>query len=232
MSPTRTAALLAAAGVLSMTGGCGGTTGPGASADSSPAPTPTTLATPATATMAPASTAPATPASSTSTPTKKPTAAPARGGDGDATDAKAPSTAGGGVCSHLAADQVGAILGVPVEGSAVPDETGCTFEQGGRKGTTVTVLDKTAAQAGGMDGAKAEANSAVEGEPQDLSGIGSAAFLVTGSMFGGPDVNAAGAVQVGSRIISVYLEQHSGIDEARVRTMETDLLRLVAKARS
>ena len=157
---------------------------------------------------------------------------PWTGGDGDATDTKAPSTAGGGVCSHLSAEQVGAILGVPVRGSAVPGETGCTFEQGGRKGTSVTVLDKTAAEAGGMDGAKAEANSAVEGEPEDLSGIGAAAFLVTGSMFGGPDVNAAGAVQVGSRIVSVYLGQHTGIAEARVRTMETDLLRLVAKARS
>jgi hypothetical protein len=229
MSPTRTAALLAAACALSLAAGCGGTTDAVVGADTTPA---TTTTAPTTAATTPDSTAPAAPASTTAVPAKKPTATAARGGDGDATDAKAPSTAGGGVCSHIGADQVGAILGVPVQGSAVPDETGCTFEQGGKKGTTVTVLDKTAAQAGGMDGAKAEATSAVEGEPQDLSGIGSAAFLVTGSMFGGPDVNAAGAVQVGSRIISVYLEQHSGIDEARVRTMETDLLRLVAKARS
>ena len=70
------------------------------------------------------------------------------------------------------------------------------------------------------------------GNPQNLSGVGSAAFVVTGSMFGGPDVNAAGAVQVGSRIISVYLVQRSGLPEAKVRSLEVDLLELVAKARS
>jgi hypothetical protein len=81
-----------------------------------------------------------------------------------------------------------------------------------------------------MDGAKNEATSAVEGEPQDVPGIGAAAFVVTGSMFGGSDVQAAGAVQTGSRIISVFLEQRSGIAAGKVRTMETDLLRLVADA--
>jgi hypothetical protein len=114
--------------------------------------------------------------------------------------------------------------------AAVPGETGCTFDQGGKRGTSVTVLDRSTAQAGGMDGAKNEATSAVEGEPQDVPGIGAAAFVVTGSMFGGSDVQAAGAVQTGSRIISVFLEQRSGIAAGKVRTMETDLLRLVADA--
>jgi hypothetical protein len=83
-----------------------------------------------------------------------------------------------------------------------------------------------------MDGAKNEATSAVEGEPQDVPGIGAAAFVVTGSMFGEPDVQGAGAVQVGARIISVFLEQRSGIAAPKVRNLEIDLLRLVAHAAS
>ena len=78
-----------------------------------------------------------------------------------------------------------------------------------------------------MDGAKSEATSAVEGTPQDLSGIGAAAFVVTGGMFGGPDVNAAGAVRLGNRIISVFLVQRSRLAESKVRRLEVDLLKLV-----
>jgi hypothetical protein len=229
MSLTRLTATLTLAAALALVAGCGGGSGGDTAAgarDATLEPTPTTPA-------ASPSTAPATPTITTAAPSATPTRTPtARSGAGDAAGDNAPSTAGGGVCSHLGADQVGAVLGVTVRGTAVPGETGCKFDQGGKRGMSVTVLDKSSAQAGGMDGAKSEANSAVEGEPQDLSGIGSAAFVITGSMFGGPDVNAAGAVQVGSRIVSVYLAQRAGLDEAKVRSMEVELLKLVAKARA
>jgi hypothetical protein len=222
MTPTRALATAALAGTLWLAGGCGTSGTP----DRAAAPT-----VPAT-TTAPVSTTAATPAPSptaTRTPKPSPTRSPSSdGGDGDADETAAPSTAGGGVCSHLGADQVGAILGATVRGAAVPGETGCTFSQGGRRGTTVTVLDRSTAKAGGMSGAKDEATSAVEGDPQDVAGIGSAAFVVTGSMFGGPDVQGAGAVQVGDRIISVLVEQHSGLSASKVRGLETELLKLVA----
>jgi len=225
MSPMRTIAVIAAALALGGTAGCGGSTRvPEPDAATTLDTTPTAAATTATPTPAPTSTA---------TRTPKPRATPkpsSGGGDGDADEGSAPSTAGGGVCSHLGAEQVGAVLGVAVRGAAVPGETGCTFEQGGKRGTSVTVLDKSTAQAGGMDGARTEATSAVEGEPQDVPGIGAAAFVVTGSMFGGPDVQGAGAVQVGTRIISVYLEQHSGLAGTKVRTLEVELLKLVARS--
>jgi hypothetical protein len=230
MSLTRAASVVVVAGSLSLAAaGCGGgRVDPGAAgAGSTDAPT-ATSSTP-TPTQAPTQAV----TSVTPTPTQAASPSPsAAGGDGDAQEHQAPSTAGGGVCGHLGASQVGAILGATVTGAAVPGETGCTFKQGGKKGTAVTVLDKSTSEAGGMAGAKTEANSAVEGDPQDVAGIGQAAFVVTGSMFGGPDVNAAGAVQVGTRIISVYLVQRSGLDEATVRRLEVDLLRLVAQARS
>jgi hypothetical protein len=224
MSLTRLVAAAALAGVLTLAGACGGDSGddpagpsvdPTTAAADSPTPAPTT----------PTPTPTPTPRPTKSTPKATPS-----GGNGGVDDMHGPSTAGGGVCTHLSTTQVGAVLGVPVSGAAVPGETGCEFDQGGKRGMTVTVLDKSTAEAGGMAGAKAEANSAVEGEPQDVSGIGSAAFVVTGAMFGGPDVNAAGAVQVGNRIISVLLEQHSRLSAARMRSLETDLLKLVAHA--
>jgi hypothetical protein len=219
MSPTRIIAVIALAGALWGTAGCGGGTGrPEPDAATALDTTPTTA--PTSATPTPATT-------STATRTPKPSS---DGGDGDADEGTAPSTAGGGVCSHLGAEQVGAILGTVVRGAAVPGETGCTFDQGGKRGTSVTVLDRSNAQAGGMDGAKNEATSAVEGEPQDVPGIGAAAFVVTGSMFGGPDVQGAGAVQVGTRIISVLLEQHSGLAGDKVRALEVELLKLVARS--
>ena len=234
MSLTRIASVAALAGALSLAAaGCGGRQGgpDQGAAGSTVDPTPTSTA-PA-PTQAPTSAV----TSATPTPTPRPTRSPkatatATGGDGDSQDQKAPSTAGGGVCGHLGAGQIGSVLGVTVTGAAVPGQTGCKFDQGGTGGMSVTVLDKSTSEAGGMAGAKDEANSAVEGDPQDVPGIGSAAFVITGSMFGGPDVNAAGAVQVGDRIVSVYLVQRSGLAEAKVRTLEVDLLKLVAQARA
>lgn len=222
LSPSRLVPAIALAAALGSAAACGGSeVEPGEGAlGSSTSPSPATSAPAPTPTRTPKPTATATP-----TPTDD-------GGDGDAEGDDEPATRGGGVCRFVGADEVGALLGATVKGSAVPGETGCKFDQGGKSGTSVTILDKAAAAAGGMDGAKSEANSAVEGTPQDLSGIGSAAFVVTGAMFGGPDVNAAGAVQVGGRIISVYLVQRSGMAEAKVRAVEVDLLELVAREAS
>lgn len=213
-------------GVLAATAACGAGS-PEARSEAPDTATPTATATAST---------PATPATPTRATSPKPsrsvTPTTAPGGDGDAEGDDEPATKGGGVCRFVGAEEVGAVLRTAVSGSAVPGETGCTFTQGGSRGVSVTILDRSVAQVGGMDGAKDEANSAVEGTPQDVRGIGSAAFVVTGTMFGGPDVNAAGAVRVGNRIISVFLEQRSGMAEGKVRTLEVDLLRLVVREAS
>jgi hypothetical protein len=228
MSPTRTVAATALVAVLSFASACGGSSvDPDGDALASGDPTTPAVTPTATLTATP-TTAPATKA------TRKPKPTPTdEGGDGDADGDKAPSTAGGGVCSHIGASQVAAIVGVSaMQGAAVDGVTGCKFDQGGKRGMSVTVLDKSAAEAGGMDGAKTEATSAVEGTPEDIGGLGSAAFVVTGTTFGGPDVIAAGAVQVGNRIVSVFLVQRNGLAESKVRTFEMNLLKLVADAPS
>lgn len=212
MSPTRLISVLAVTGTLALASACGGTDPEATAPSASPAPT-TPAATP-TPTPTPSPTV-------TSTPTDD------LGGDGDAEGDDAPATAGGGVCQYVGAEEVGAVLGVTVTGSAIAGQTGCVFTQGGKRGTSITLLDKSTSAAGGMDGAKTEATSTVEGEPQDLSGIGTAAFVVTGTIFGGTEVQGAGAVQLGTRIISVSLVQHSALAGSKVRALVVDLLELV-----
>lgn len=218
--PTTTLALVCVLGlVLGTATGCGGSdddTGSGA-LGSTVDPSPTT----------PATSAPL----ATTTPTPTPTPTSDEGDDGDVDGDDAPTSTGGGVCDELGPDEVGAVLGVRMTGSGVP-AGGCRFDQGGKRGSSVTVLEKSTSEAGGIAGAKTEAISAVEGEPEDLAGIGSAAFVVTGTMFGGTDVQAAGAVRVGNRIISVFLVQRSAIPAAKVRAFEVELLELVAREAS
>ncbi|HET6166777.1 MAG TPA: hypothetical protein VFE07_08115 [Marmoricola sp.] len=216
LRPALAAAVLSLlAGVLA---GCGGSSaGPDEGALGSTAnPTPTTPATTPTRAV-----------TRKPRPTKAVTTAD-QGGDGDAEGDNEPASKGGGICRFVGAEEVGGVLGTAVQGAAVPDVTGCKFDSAGHS-LSVTIIDKSAAQAGGMDGAKSEATSAVEGDPQDLSGIGSGAFVVTGTMFGGPDVNAAGAVKLGNRIISVFLVQTRHLGAAKVRSLEVDLLKLVAR---
>lgn len=166
---------------------------------------------------------------STSTPTSTPAGTPSQTeGDGDGEDDDTPATAGGGICSDLEAADVGEILGGSTRGAALPGG-GCVFTLTAAKGPSSTFVEKSVAKTpGGMAGAKTEATSSVEGEPQDLTGIGDAAFVVTGTAFGEPAVQGAGAVRVGTRIISVNLNQNTGMSAAAVKAMTIRLLKLAA----
>jgi hypothetical protein len=205
---------------LAVLSGCGGSeVDPGTGAlGSTIDPTPTTAA----------SKPPHAPSTKKPKPTRAATTAD-QGGDGDAEGDDEPASKGGGICRFVGAEEVGSVLDVAVTGAAVPGVTGCKFDQGGNRGMSVTIIDKSVSQAGGMAGAKTEATSAVEGTPKDLSGIGSAAFVVTGTTFGGPDVNAGGAVKLRNRIITVFLVQRKHLAEAKVRALEVNLLELVAR---
>lgn len=174
--------------------------------------------------------------SATPTPTPKPTSTPTptasptedpddQVGDGDSEGDDSPATAGGGVCGELSSDEVGTVLAGTVTGSALGGTGGCKFVQADRKAPSATVIDKPF-RAGGIDAAKNDATSSVEGTPEDLLGVGKEAFVVTGTVFGGTAIQGAGAVQVGSRLVSMTLTQEKGLSRARVRDLVISLLKL------
>ena len=171
---------------------------------------------------------PSTGATVTGSPTAPTTPTEPSEGDGDSEDDDTPATAGGGICSDLEAGDVGEILGGTAKGAALPGG-GCGFTLTAAKGPSSTFVEKSVAKTpGGMAGAKNEATSSVEGTPQDLSGIGDAAFVVTGTAFGEPAIQGAGAVRVGSRIISVNLTQNTAMSAPAVKSMVVKLLKLAA----
>jgi len=208
---------LSAALVGVLVGGCG-LTEDDADPIASPAPSASTPRTPAaTDTAAP----PTTP--SPSEPVSEPP-----GGSGDGEEDDKPATAGGGICSDLEATAVGQVLGGTVVGAGLAPR-GCEFNQTSTRAPSATFVEASyAATPGGMDGAKSNATASVEGEPQDLTGIGAAAFVVTGTVFGGEDVQGAGAVRVGDRLIEITLSQRQGVSAAKVRALVVDLLELAA----
>jgi hypothetical protein len=163
------------------------------------------------------------------TPANTPAKTPSQtAGDGDGEGDNTPATAGGGICSDLSSGDVGKILGSTTKGAALPGG-GCEFTQTAAKGSAADFVEKSVAKTpGGMDGAKTEATSSVEGTPQDLTGIGDAAFVVTGTAFGEPAIQGAGAVRVGTRIININLTQNTGMSAAAVKAMTIKLLKLAA----
>jgi hypothetical protein len=199
--------------------GCGGSKEP-AAAPGTPA-----ASAPATQPGTPTVTAPP----RTPAPTKTPTNTSGQTeGDGDSEGDDTPATAGGGICSDLEAGDVGRILGGSAKGAALPGG-GCGFTQTAAKGPAATFIEKSFAKTpGGMAGAKTEATSSVEGDPVDVGGIGDAAFVVTGTAFGGPDIQGAGAVRVGDRLVNITLTQSTGLTRAEVKAMVIKLLKLAA----
>jgi hypothetical protein len=210
------AALIALSAAAALTlAGCGSADAPATTGTEPTTSTPTHSATPGggpTATFSPT-------AASTPTPTE---------GDGDSEGDDTPATAGGGICGNLSAADVGKILGSTTKGAALPGG-GCEFTQTSAKGAAADFVEKSLAKTpGGMDGAKTEATSSVEGTPQDLSGIGNAAFVVTGTAFGEPAIQGAGAVLVGKRVINVNLTQSGSMTASAVKAMMIKLLKLAA----
>lgn len=212
------ASLLGASAVLALglLAGCGGS-------DPAAAPDPAEVTTTAPATQTPAPTVTPAPTSTPATPGA--TDGPGdQVGDGDADQSAGPATAGGGVCGQLSADEVGALLGGTVTGSALGGVPGCTFTQADPRAYAATMTP-----AASMAAARDDAASAVEGDPENLSGVGTEAFVVTGTMFGGEQLQAIGAVHVGNRVVSVQLNQQKGLARAQVRDRLVALLKLVAR---
>ncbi len=222
-APLVRAAALTAAAVLLLSG-CGSddeprtaaTTPPMATTGQAGTSTPTPTLTP---TQAPPSSRPATP-TKRATPTRTATS---RGGGEDTGTGGVTKAPTGTVCARVKDRDVATVLGSPVTRSSFSG--GCAFEQSDSDAPIAT-LEQTRFTS--MKAAREDVTSAVEGNPEPVP-VGEEAFVVTGTMFGGSEIQGGGAVRLGSQLVKVTVEQHQGLGRARVRQLVLDLLRLSAR---
>lgn len=229
--PTRTGPAAAALAALAIAAGALAGCASGESDEPGPLAVPSTSPT-AVATTATTATTPIRPTETpTRTPKPKPSKSPTTSGptegSGDSIDDDRPSTAGGGICGSLGASEVGEVLGTEVVGSALGGVPGCQFQTADRRSIVVTVVDTPYRKKDGMASAMNDATSAVEGTPEILDDVGSAAFVVTGTVFGGEEIQGAGAVHAGDRLVNISLTQHTGLERGTVRDAVVVMLELM-----
>ena len=132
------------------------------------------------------------------------------------------------VCKVLGADEASEILGAPVE--RVIAEKGCRFASPDDPDTASLGISQDELTAlGGIDGSKAGISSVVEGDVEDVSGVGDAAFVVIGPTFGGATLTGGGAVALGSSLVQITVIPGPDATEDDVRTATVDMLTLIAE---
>jgi hypothetical protein len=132
------------------------------------------------------------------------------------------------VCKVLGADEVGEILGAPVE--RVIAQKGCRFASPDDPDTASLGISQDELTAlGGIDGSKAGISSVVEGDVEDVPGVGDAAFVVIGPTFGGTTLTGGGAVALGSSLVQITVIPGPDATEDGVRTVTVDVLTLIAE---
>ncbi len=160
------------------------------------------------------------PSGSPETPTSTP-AAPS------SSATEPPATPARDACKVLKADEVGQVLGAEVE--ATVGEGGCRFASPeDPDATSLGVVQGELKALGGLDGAESGITTVVDGEVEDLSGVGDGAFVVVG-----PAMNAtltgAGAVAVGSSLLQITVIPGPDATEDDVRRTTVEALTLIAE---
>ena len=132
------------------------------------------------------------------------------------------------VCKVLGAEEVGAILGAPVE--RVVAENGCRFASpDDPDAVSLGISQDELAALGGIDGSKAGIGSVVEGEVTDVPGVGDAAFVVVGPTFGGTTLTGGGAVALGSSLVQITVIPGPDATAEAVQATTVDVLTLIAE---
>lgn len=224
--------IVAVTATVLLLSGCGTDDDPGTAPATTPPPAVTE--TPTLPAETPTTAPPSSPTNSP-TPTQSPTATPTRPATPASPPAKSPTGRGGGentgsgsaptgaVCKRVQDRDVATVLGARVTRSSFSG--GCTFEQSDSDAPAATLEQSKFA---GMKAARDDVTSAVEGSPEPVT-VGDEAFVVTGTMFGGSDLQGGGAVRLGDQLVKVTVEQHQGLPRAKVRRLVLDLLRLAAR---
>ena len=131
-------------------------------------------------------------------------------------------------CEVLDPAAVGQILGAAVE--PVVADQGCRFASPDDPATTsLGISQGELAAIGGIDGAKAGIGTVVEGEVEDLPGVGDAAFVIVGPTFGGTTPTGGGAVALGSSLVQITVIPGPDATDEDVRRTTVDVLTLIAE---
>ena len=121
-------------------------------------------------------------------------------------------------------------LGGTVTAQEIPGG-GCNFSQADDPRAASAALNETTVDdfAGGFEGTRTGVTSIVEGEVEDLDGVGDEAFVVVGSGAGGMGggVIGAGAVLIGDTVVQVTVLQAADLSEDDVKALTVAVLELV-----
>ena len=131
-------------------------------------------------------------------------------------------------CESISAEEVGAILGGTTTSAKGPSGQ-CEYSQEDARALAASISAATDVDgAGGIEGAKSGTTAVMDGDAEDVPGIGDAAFVVVGKVAGGSSDQAQGVVAVKGQLVTVYVSQASGLPAAKVHDTAVALLTLAA----
>ncbi|MDR7085681.1 hypothetical protein J2X11_000520 [Aeromicrobium panaciterrae] len=132
---------------------------------------------------------------------------------GDKPDTSGETTAVFDACKSITPAEAEAVLGYPVTVEETPGG-GCSW--GSEEDPRLASLSVSAAGEadvnGGLEAAKAGTTAVLDGEAEDVPGLGDGAFLVIGPLKGGggESIQAQGSILSGTQLITVGITQLGG----------------------
>lgn len=136
-------------------------------------------------------------------------------------------------CKVITPAEAEAVLGYPVVVEETPGG-GCSWgnEEDPRLASLSVGEGTPADGTGGLEGSKSGTTSVLDGEAEDVSGLGDGAYLVLGPLKGGggESIQAQGAILAGDQLIVVGITQLGGaaITEDAVKAQIDAGMKLVA----
>ena len=151
---------------------------------------------------------------------------PDEGGEEEPAPAAGPED----ICALVTAEEMTEVMGGgPLTVSADP-LSGCNFsdEEDPRAPSIALNQMPLTPENGGFDATKFGVQAVIDGEVEDLDGIGDAAFVVVGPALGGTSVSGGGAVALGDTVVQVTLLAGGQLDADQVREATVGALTLIA----
>ena len=148
----------------------------------------------------------------------------------DAEEGDAPPAADVDVCGSLTPEAMSEALGGPVTVEEIPGG-GCNFfNEDDPRALSAAINESTVDDyAGGFEGTRTGITAVIDGEVEDLDGVGDDAFLVIGSTTGGSSAAGAGAVLLGDTVVQVTVLQASELSDEEVHDATTNVLTAIGE---